>query len=283
MRRHGVWDLLGWRGETVPVIQFETLNGGESRSVGGRGRCLLIMNRARRSNGRAFMVLASVGVPRIVHLTDDDLQNQAVKLGPAEVAALQVGTEIAVVPNLSFIEEQLATLRSALTARAARAYLTARSSATLAAISRSPPPAPCRRAESHRPESQRIAPRAIAAARSASLKPPSGPTSNNVSTASGGVSSGGGARDRAGKSGVRAAASSSPRSGIGAMQRGRCSRRHCSAALSNTRCQCVSRRPTRGPRSAPRCARVSISQMSVTPSSVAFCSTKSSRSPLISA
>ena len=25
--------LLGWRGETVPVIQFETLNGGESRSA----------------------------------------------------------------------------------------------------------------------------------------------------------------------------------------------------------------------------------------------------------
>jgi hypothetical protein len=49
-------------------------------------------------------------LPRIVHLSDDDLQNRSVRLGPAEVAALRVGTEAAVVPNLSFIEEQLSTL-----------------------------------------------------------------------------------------------------------------------------------------------------------------------------
>lgn len=102
--------LLGWRGETVPVIQFEALNGVENFD-GGRSRCLLIMNRARRSTGRAFYGLASSGLPRIVHLSDDDLQNRSVRLGPAEVAALRVGTESAVVPNLSFIEEQLATLR----------------------------------------------------------------------------------------------------------------------------------------------------------------------------
>ena len=77
---------------------------------GGRSRCLLIMNRARRSTGRAFYGLASSGLPRIVHLSDDDLQNRSVRLGPAEVAALHVGTETAVVPNLSFIEEQFATL-----------------------------------------------------------------------------------------------------------------------------------------------------------------------------
>lgn len=101
--------LLGWRGETVPVIQFEALNGGEFLG-GTRSRCLLIMNRARRSTGRAFYGLASSGLPRIVHLSDDDLQNRSVRLGPAEVAALHVGTETAVVPNLSFIEEQLAML-----------------------------------------------------------------------------------------------------------------------------------------------------------------------------
>jgi chemosensory pili system protein ChpC len=102
--------LLGWRGETVPVIQFEALNGGADSGAAARSRCLLIMNRARRANGRAFYGLASTGLPRIVHLSDDDLQNRAVRLGPAEVAALNVGTEAAVVPNLSFIEEQLSML-----------------------------------------------------------------------------------------------------------------------------------------------------------------------------
>lgn len=101
--------LLGWRGETVPVVQFEALNGKEFLGA-GRSRCLLIMNRARRANGRAFYGLASVGLPRIVHLSDDDLQNRSVRLGLAEVAALNVGTETAVVPNLSYIEEQIAAL-----------------------------------------------------------------------------------------------------------------------------------------------------------------------------
>ena len=102
--------MLGWRGETLPVVQFETLNGASSAVGSGRGRCLLIMNRARRASGRAFYGLAAAGLPRIVHLTRDDLHNQSVKLGPAEVAALRVGTESAVVPNLTFVEEQLATL-----------------------------------------------------------------------------------------------------------------------------------------------------------------------------
>ena len=102
--------LLGWRGETVPVIQFESLNGRSETAAGSRSRCLLIMNRARRATGREFYGLVATGLPRIVHLTDDDIANQSVRLGPAEVAALRVGTETAVVPNLSFIEEQLATL-----------------------------------------------------------------------------------------------------------------------------------------------------------------------------
>jgi len=101
--------LLGWRGETVPVIQFEAMNGGDMIGT-PHNRCLLIMNRARRANGRAFYGLASTGLPRIVHLSDDDLQNRSVRLGPAEVAALNVGTETAVVPNLSYIEEQLTML-----------------------------------------------------------------------------------------------------------------------------------------------------------------------------
>src|SRR5262249_16776906 len=101
--------LLGWRGETVPVIQFEMMNGGELITA-PRNRCLLIMNRARRANGRAFYGLASTGLPRIVHLSEDDLQNRSLGVGPAEVAGRNVGPEPGVVPNLSYIEDQLTTL-----------------------------------------------------------------------------------------------------------------------------------------------------------------------------
>ena len=104
--------VLGWRGEPVPVVQFEVLNGATEHASGKSGRCLVIMNRTRRASGRAFYALAAAGLPRIVHLTDEDVQNQPVKLGPAETATVKVGAESAVVPNLSYLEEQLTIVRT---------------------------------------------------------------------------------------------------------------------------------------------------------------------------
>lgn len=101
--------LLGWRGETVPVLDFEALSNPDAAGT-ERGRCLLIMNRARSSVGRPFYCLVSAGLPRLVHLTPADLESHPIKLGDAEVASVMVGTEQAIVPNLSFIEERLASL-----------------------------------------------------------------------------------------------------------------------------------------------------------------------------
>ena len=116
-RRLKAWDgspdwcigLLGWRGEAVPVLDFESLSGSDATRA-ERGRCLLIMNRARSSVGRPFYALVSAGLPRLVHLTAADMESHPIKLGDSEVASVMGGTEQAVVPNLSFIEERLASL-----------------------------------------------------------------------------------------------------------------------------------------------------------------------------
>ena len=116
-RRVKSWDgapdwclgLLGWRGETLPVVQFEVLNG--ETSVPSGGRCLLVMNRARARDGRPFYGLVAEGLPRLLRLTGEDVVNQNVKLRAAESASVRVGAEMAIIPNLSFIEEQLSGLR----------------------------------------------------------------------------------------------------------------------------------------------------------------------------
>jgi chemosensory pili system protein ChpC len=116
-RRLKQWDdapawcagLLGWRGEAVPVLDYDAMSS-EGAKTASRGRCLLVMNRARSSVGRPFYALAAAGLPRLVHLRAEDMESHAAQLGPAEVASVMVGTELAVVPNLSFIEEQLAGL-----------------------------------------------------------------------------------------------------------------------------------------------------------------------------
>lgn len=116
-RRLKTWDdapdwcagLLGWRGEAVAVLDFDALSSGKVKRT-DPGRCLVIMNRARSSAGRPFYGLVAAGLPRLVHLCAEDLESHGEQLGSAEVASVRVGTEIAVVPNLSFIEERLASL-----------------------------------------------------------------------------------------------------------------------------------------------------------------------------
>lgn len=101
--------LLGWRGEMVPVVRFETLNGapGPARKT---GRCMVVMNRARNARGLPFYALASEGLPRMVQLTADDLANEPCRLGVAEAMVVKVGTESAVIPNLNAIETAVAKL-----------------------------------------------------------------------------------------------------------------------------------------------------------------------------
>ncbi|HEY5647363.1 MAG TPA: chemotaxis protein CheW [Pseudomonadales bacterium] len=101
--------LLGWRGEMIPVIRFETLNGKPASPRKG-GRCMVVMNRTRNANGLPFYALAAEGLPRLVQLTADDLSNAATRLGPAESVVVKLGTETAVIPNLTVIETAVAKL-----------------------------------------------------------------------------------------------------------------------------------------------------------------------------
>lgn len=101
--------LLGWRGEMVPVIRFEALNG-HPGPVRKSGRCMVVMNRARNARGLPFYALAAEGLPRMVQLTAEDLTSESGRLGPAEAVVVKVGTETAAIPNLEIIEKAVAKL-----------------------------------------------------------------------------------------------------------------------------------------------------------------------------
>jgi chemosensory pili system protein ChpC len=101
--------LLGWRGETIPVVRFEALNGG-GEAARRAGRCMIVMNRARRANGLPFYAIAAEGLPRMLQLTQDDLSNESGRLGLAESVSVRFGTDTAVIPNLDFIESEIASL-----------------------------------------------------------------------------------------------------------------------------------------------------------------------------
>ena len=105
--------MLGWRGEMVPVVRFERFNDDqfEDRKM---GRCMVVMNRTRFADGIPFYAIAAEGLPRMLQLTEDDLANVPGKLRDAEVVALRVGTETAVIPNLEMLERSVTELKRAL-------------------------------------------------------------------------------------------------------------------------------------------------------------------------
>ena len=98
-----------WRGEEVPVVRFDLLNGtGEDPEL--KARCVVIMNRSRSSGVPRFYALVASALPRIFQLADDDLTMRALPLGRAEMLAVNIGAEEAVVPNLEFMEDQIRTV-----------------------------------------------------------------------------------------------------------------------------------------------------------------------------
>lgn len=103
--------LLGWRGEAVPVARFEALNE-PSEEAPTQGRCLVVMNRTG-AGPASFYALAAEGLPRLVQLADDDLRDDNQRPGAAEARVVRLGTEIASIPDLAYVEQQVAELLAA--------------------------------------------------------------------------------------------------------------------------------------------------------------------------
>ena len=107
-----VLGLTGWRGQTLPIVHYGRLNGAQYSETDEmlHTRCMVVMNRARSATGPAFYALAATCLPRMVQLTDEDLNNDTETLGCADVMRVRVGTEVATIPDLSYVEHQLAAL-----------------------------------------------------------------------------------------------------------------------------------------------------------------------------
>lgn len=103
--------LLGWRGETVPVARFEALNE-PGEEAPAPGRCLVVMNRTG-AGPASFYALAGEGLPRLVQLADDDISDDDQRPGEAEARVVRVGTETASIPDLAYLERQIAELLGA--------------------------------------------------------------------------------------------------------------------------------------------------------------------------
>ena len=106
--------LTGWRGQTIPIVNFsgfdEVSSGEHTANSDLPARCLVVMNRSRVAQAPPFYGLQATGLPRILQLTAADIKNHNDSLGAADSMRVMVGTELATIPDLGFVEQQLQML-----------------------------------------------------------------------------------------------------------------------------------------------------------------------------
>lgn len=106
--------FFGWRGQTVPVLNFAGFDDTPAQAQTA-SRCMIVMNRARNAQGPAFYALAADALPRMLQLTGEDLQSADGTLQAADVMHVKVGTEAVTIPDLGYLERNVAKLLETVT------------------------------------------------------------------------------------------------------------------------------------------------------------------------
>ena len=108
---HGPEWLLGWlswRDQNIPLLSFEKLNESGQITIGQDARIAVLNTVAGKSTFYAVIVQ---GIPRMMKVAKDDPGEEPVDTGPAEAMYIQVGGDLAVIPDLDAIEGAVAGLR----------------------------------------------------------------------------------------------------------------------------------------------------------------------------
>jgi len=97
---------LEWRGLTLPIVSYNAANGGERIIPSGvRGRIAVLNTIGDSHSAAPFMALLTQGIPSQIKLQPDQIrQREASDLGPADLMAVEIEGEDAVIPNLEFLE-----------------------------------------------------------------------------------------------------------------------------------------------------------------------------------
>jgi chemosensory pili system protein ChpC len=95
---------ISWRGIDVPLLSFEEVNGGSRPPKNTEVRIAVLNNVGTDAKKLPFVAILTQGLPRLVKVSEDIIQ-QAVKSDlPAEHSRIRVDGEDAIIPNLSYLE-----------------------------------------------------------------------------------------------------------------------------------------------------------------------------------
>lgn len=114
--------LLGhidWRGLRLPVVSYDALNGGASDAgalhegdsaapSNTKGRIAILNTIGATHDKRPFIAMVTQGIPRLAKVNSEMLQPIEGETGPADLMLVELEGQTAVIPNIEYIEAQLA-------------------------------------------------------------------------------------------------------------------------------------------------------------------------------
>lgn len=100
---------MQWRGISVPVVSFEAINEEPFVSQSDNRR-IAVLNALVDGQRLPFCGVIAENVPRLMRIQPNEIINEDVDTGPAEIAHVVLNGEQAVIPNVDFIQEQLLEL-----------------------------------------------------------------------------------------------------------------------------------------------------------------------------
>ena len=95
---------ISWRGIDVPLLSFEEVNGRARPPKNTEVRIAVLNNVGTDSKKLPFVAILTQGLPRLIKISEDIIQNATKSNFPAEHSRIRVDGEEAVIPNLDYLE-----------------------------------------------------------------------------------------------------------------------------------------------------------------------------------
>lgn len=92
---------MNWRDVEIPLISFERINEGGKVHIGNDARIAVLNTVTGKTR---FYAMVIQGIPRQVKVNKNDLVEEPIESGPAEAMSVQVGGDLAVMPDLDALE-----------------------------------------------------------------------------------------------------------------------------------------------------------------------------------
>lgn len=97
---------LDWRGLKLPIISYDAANGGPAVPPGsGRGRIAVLNTIGPTHSDRPFLAMVTQGIPSQTRLGEDQIRRLDLEPGPADLMAVDVEGQTAMIPNLEHLED----------------------------------------------------------------------------------------------------------------------------------------------------------------------------------